>query len=229
MYIDEYFEGSFYQKLPLGYHNHANFRFGQLFRTHAYYPHENLELWRPVVDDSETTKTIASKFRIKSAGEDAFNRTLPLHAPALATNEEFLVIRAKRRPVVLIQTELPLEGIDNKGYRGKVQRRRTLIAQVFGLADAKNGEPQFSPSFVNRMRKMEFPQLMFLPKKSGILEVDSMIRLDEMQSVFVPQLDPTQYCLCDEASAILRDQLALLITGQGPNDYTDLRELLLNN
>jgi hypothetical protein len=229
MYIDEYFEDSFYQKLPLGYHNHANFRVGQLFWTHTYYPHENLELWRPVVDDSETTKTIASRFRIKSAGKDAFNRTLPLHAPALATNEEFIVIKAKWRPVVLIQTELPLAGIDNSGYRGKVQRRRTLIAQVFGLADSKTGEPQFSSSFVNRMRKMEFPQLIFLPKTPGILEVDSMMRMDEVQSVFVPHLTPTQYSLCDEAAGILRDQLAFLITGQGPNDYTILRELLLNN
>jgi hypothetical protein len=31
---------------------------------------------------------------------------------------------------------------------------------------------------------MEFPELMFLPKRSGFLEVDSMLRLDEMQSVF---------------------------------------------
>ena len=50
MFIDEWFGNTFYKKLPLGYHHDANFCFGQVFWTHAYYPHENLELWRPVPD-----------------------------------------------------------------------------------------------------------------------------------------------------------------------------------
>src|ERR1017187_10232643 len=62
MFIDEWFGDTFYKKLPLGYHNDANFCFGQIFWTHAYYPHENLELWRPVPDPAEPTKTIASQF-----------------------------------------------------------------------------------------------------------------------------------------------------------------------
>jgi hypothetical protein len=228
MYIDEWFsEERFYKKLPLGYHNEANFCFGQLFWTHTYYPHENLQIWRPVIDPNEPTKTIASQFRIISAGQDAFKRTIPLHAPPLATNEEFIVVRAKRRPVILLQRELPLAGIDNKGFRGKVQRRRTIIGQIFGLADSQTQELQFSPSFISRVREMEFPQLMFLPKKAGVLTVDSMLRLDELQSVFVPQLEPTQFCIADDVALILRDQLVFLMTCEGPNEYTELRELLL--
>jgi len=146
----------------------------------------------------------------------------------LETNEEFLVVRAKVRPVILIQTELPLAGVDNKGYRGRIQRRRTLVAQVFGLADAITREPQFNPTFIDRVRQMEFPQLLFLPEKAGIFTVDSMLRLDEVQSVFVPHLDPRQFCLSDEVATILRNQLAFLQTQAGPNDYTDLREFLMN-
>jgi hypothetical protein len=226
MFIDEWF-GSFYKKLPLGYHNEANFCFGQIFWTHAYYPHEHLELWRPVYDSAEPTKTIASQFRIAPAGQDAFRRTLPLHQPKLETNEEFIVVRAKRRPVVLIQDELPLAGIDNRGFRGKIQRRRTLIAQVFGLADVRTGAREFSDSFVNRVRAMEFPQLMFLPQQAGVFDVDSMLRLDEAQSVFVPQLEAKQLSLADDVANVLRYQINFLLTGAGPNDYTELRELLL--
>ena len=130
MFIDEWFGDNFYKKLPLGYHNPANFCFGQMFWTHAYYPHENLELWRPVPDPAEPTKTIASQFRITAAGKDAFSRSLPLHVPRLETNEEFIVVRAKVRPVILIQTELPLAGVDNKGYRGRIQRHRPLIGAL---------------------------------------------------------------------------------------------------
>jgi hypothetical protein len=53
--------------------------------------------------------------------------------------EEFLVVRANVRPVVLIQTELPPASVENRGYRGRIQRRRTVVAEVFGLADARTG------------------------------------------------------------------------------------------
>src|ERR1700736_4035978 len=74
MFIDEGFGAAYYKKLPLGYHNEASFCFGQIFWTHAYYPHENLELWRAVLDPAEPTKTIASQFRITPAGQDAYER-----------------------------------------------------------------------------------------------------------------------------------------------------------
>ncbi|HMD85715.1 MAG TPA: hypothetical protein VKO18_13555 [Terriglobia bacterium] len=229
MFIDEWFEKDYYKKLPLGYHTQANFAFGQFFYTHAYYAHENLELWRPVVDANEPTKTIASTFRLVTAGKDAFNRSLPLHVPKLETNEEFLVVRAKRRPVLLIQPEAPPMGVDNSGYRGKVQRRRCLVAQIFGLADVKTNVPQFSPSFIERVRKMEFPQLLFLPKKGGMLDVDSILRLDELQSVFTPHLDPMQFALGDGVNAVLMGQWRFLVAGIGPSEYTELRELILKS
>jgi hypothetical protein len=229
MFIDEWFATSYYKKLPLGYHSDANFCFGQIFWTQAYYPHENLELWRPVPDPAEPTKTIASQFRITPAGQDAFKRGLPLHTPKLETNEEFIVVRAKSRPVVLIQAEFPLAGVDNRGYRGRIQRRRTLVAQVFGLVDVRTGTPEFNPSFVDRIRRMEFPHLLFLPQQAGVFDVDSMLRLDETQSVFVPHLQATQFCLADDVANVLRHQINFLLTRTGPNDYTELREVLLND
>jgi hypothetical protein len=167
MYIDEWFGEEFFKKLPLGYH--TQFSFGQLFRTHAYYPHENLELWRPILDPSEPTKTTASQFHIEAAGKDAFRRGIPLASPKLETNEEFLVVRAKVRPVMLVMPETPSFGIDNRGYRGKVQRHLCLVGQLFGLVDAKTNRAEFNPSFVDRVRKMEFPQLMFVPARPGFL------------------------------------------------------------
>jgi hypothetical protein len=228
MFVDEWFGTDFYTQLPLGFHNPANFRFGQFFKTHAYYPHENLELWRPIPDPAEPTRTIASKFQLVSAGKDAFRRGLPLHAPKLETNEEFIVVRAKERPVVLVQPELEI-GLQNRGYRGRIHRRRCLVAQIFGLADVKTGQAEFSPEFVHRVRKMEYPQLLFLPKAPGVLEVDSFLRLDELQSVFTPHLQPAQTTLGDELNEILRDQLQFLIAGKGPNEYTKLREMILQS
>jgi hypothetical protein len=211
--------------LPPGYRN--KHRFGQLFWTHAYYPHEHLELWRPVPNPDEPTKTIAKVFQLQAAGEDAFNRPIPLHVPKLETNEEFLVIRAKRRPVVLLQPESSLSNQTNPSYRGRVNRKLCLVAQVFGLSDVKTGREEFDPKFVDRVRKMEFPELLFLPKCPGLLEVDSMLRLDGVQSVFVPHLEPTTLALSDELTLILKQQFQFLVTGSAADEYSELREVLL--
>ena len=225
MFIDEWFDKGYYRQLPLNYRDH--FVFGQLFWTHAYYPHENLEFWRPIPTPGEPTKTIASQFQLQAAGKDAFDRAYPLHAPKLETNEEFIVIRAKRRPVMLLQQEAAVENADNAGYRGRFQRHLALAGLIFGLSDAKTGRLEFSPSIVERVRRMEFPELLFLPKMPGILEVDSMLRLDETQSVFRANLAPTQFALSEDLCEILRHQFQFLITRSAPSPYTELREILL--
>ncbi len=70
---------------------------------------------------------------------------------------------------------------------------------------------------------------VFLPQQAGVFEVDSMLRLDEAQSVFVPHLEARQFCLADDVANVLRHQINFLLTGVGPNDYTELREVLLND
>jgi hypothetical protein len=100
------------------------------------------------------------------------------------------------------------------------------VGQVFGLVDSKTNRAEFNPSFVDRVRRMEFPQLMFLPARPGFVEVDSLLRLDEFQSVFTLNLEPTQLSLSDEMVGIVCGQLQFLLTRSGPTAYTELRELL---
>lgn len=176
----------------------------------------------------EPTKTLAREFQLQAAGKDAFRRACPLHVPKLETNEEFIVIRAKRRPVILMQGGSSLNESDNKGFRGRLQRRRCLVAQVYGLSDVVTERMEFNPALIDRVRRMEFPELVFLPKRSGFLEVDSMLRLDEMQSVFRPHLEAIPLALSEELCEILRHQFQFLITGRAPSPYTELREMLLS-
>jgi len=58
MFIDEWFGANFYEKLPLN--QASQLGFGRFFLTHAYYPHEHLQLWHPIPDPNEPTKTSAS-------------------------------------------------------------------------------------------------------------------------------------------------------------------------
>ncbi len=70
---------------------------------------------------------------------------------------------------------------------------------------------------------------MFLPKKPGLLEVNSIARLDELQSVYAPHLYPTQFGLGDEMQRVLIGQIQLFFANVGPNYYTELREMLLKS
>jgi hypothetical protein len=224
MFIDDWYS-DFYQQLPMGYHNaHV---FGQICWSHAYYPHEHLELWRPIPNPNEPTKTYAKEFQLQAAGKDAFNRAIPLHAPKLETYEEFIVVRAKKRPMLVLQPGSSLSDAFNKGYKAKVQRNLCLVAQIFGLADTVTGKAEFSPTFVDRVRRLEFPELLFLPKQPGFLDVDSLLRLDSVQSVFVPQLEATSLAVSAEVATLIQHQLQFLFTGTSDQKYTELREFLL--
>jgi hypothetical protein len=74
---------------------------------------------------------------------------------------------------------------------------------------------------------LEFPQFMFLPKVAGALSVDSLLRLDELQSAFANQLKPYRVALNDEPAEILRQQFRLLLTGEADAAYIQLREFLM--
>jgi hypothetical protein len=226
MFIDEFYESDFYQKLGLNYAN--TFSFGQFFWTHAYYPHENFEMWRPDPKHPDRTETTASSFRIVSGVKDKFNH-LPLDVPKLEYNEEFLVVRAKIRPVVLIQPELPASPELQRERRMKLDRKRCLVAQVFSLKDPSSKEEKVSREVVDRIRRLEYPNLMFLPEKAGLFEVDGVLKLDECQSVFTPHLQPIQYALGKDLQELLSWQLRLLFFDEVVQSYLDLKNLLAEN
>lgn len=205
----------------------AQCEFGHIYRTPAYYPHENLQFWRPVTYLSDVTKSQATTFEICDAGADRFSHTYPLSKPKLDSHEEFIVIKAKIRPVILLIPECPIDEPRTPGFRSKIWRPLCLVGQVFGLSDPNSGIAGFSPTFVERIRKMGFPQLMFLPRHAGLFAVDSILRLDECQSVFTKQLTHSGFALTEDLKRLLQSQLAFMLTGEYTGDYQVYRELIL--
>ena len=224
MFIDEWFQNDFYKKLPLGYH--SNYCFGQILWTPAHYVAEDLHLWRPEYDPNEPTRSLATRFNMVGMPGDAYNRSFPLHAPKLEIDEEFVVVRAKRRPVILVQATAPLADISNRGFR-RFGRNRVMVAQVFSIVDKKTNQSKYDPSLIERVRRMEFPQLLFLPAfPGGSIPVDSLLRLDETQIVPIKHIEAKQFCLGDDVQQTLKSQIQFLLTGDG-EEYTSLREILL--
>jgi hypothetical protein len=75
------------------------------------------------------------------------------------------------------------------------------------------------------LQRTSLPQNLHTQGSAGhqrtVRGTTSVLRLDELQSVVTPHLDPRQFALGDEATEILKFQF--LWTGFGPSKYTELR------
>jgi hypothetical protein len=203
--------------------NQKDFAFGQIFCAPVYYPHQILQIWRP--KDLDQKLHTATDFNIKTTVPDAFRRTVPYTNPYLATNEEFIALRAKKRPVILIQPPDPslieVKGV-SKGI--KLDRHLCVVAPAFSLEDAV-GYQKATVEFIARVRRLDYSQFLFVPK-GGPMTVDSFVRLDELQSVAIQHLEPTGCALSPEALATFRAQVSFFLGGLDGGDFAEYRRLL---
>lgn len=214
----------FYQRLG------ADFRRsvarGQIFRIHVGYTRENLEVWRPTnYDESQTS---ASQFRQLAAPGDAFARTAPLHTPRLETNEEFLVVRAKRRPVIMLSPTPPAPEVPRMRGGGRIHRPLALVVPIYSLANRHTGEPKYPAVFIERLRTLAYPEFLYLPPLPGVLHTPSYARVSELQAIVQPHLDATDGRLSDTSLAVLQAQILYLTTGRYEAPLHTYREELLH-
>jgi hypothetical protein len=85
---------------------------------------------------------------------------------------------------------------------------------------------RFPEAFIEKVRLLEYPQFMFLPK-AVCLEKDSLLRLDSIQHVYRNQLVPSQWCLHDELVSVLHGQLTYLLTKVYGGEYQFYRNQLM--
>lgn len=198
---------------------------GQIYWYPCYYAHENLEFWRPINYDEET-KTYASNFLITSSTADVFKRKAPLYAPKLEVDEEFIVTRAKKRPVILLTH--PPESISIAPVRSKdkLHRNLCLAAPLYSVATA-DGTAKYPAEFINRVRQLEYPNLFFIPSYPGQLR-HSICRLESMQTVYPSHLEPTDLRLSEDVLNIFLGQVNYFMTGNYEGDYWTYRESLLS-
>lgn len=220
MFLDELIE-EFYRKLGTDFRR--NLRSGQICKSPVLYSHENEQVWRPSRFD--TSNTHATEFRIIAAPEDAYKLTSTVHSPRLEPYEEFPVIRAKVRPVVLLVPDPPEIGIPDLRGGGRINRHLCLAAPCYGVVDPM-GKSKFPQAFIDRVRLLEFPQFMFLPS-SSCMDKDSLLRLDSIQQVFHNRLEATQWAMSDEPHKILLGQLSFLLTGAYEGEYKAARNMLM--
>ena len=214
--IDEPFE-------KLGADFRAVLRPGQLCQAPVLYAYENSEIWRPSgLDESGTA---ATHFSVIATPGDAYKTPNILKSPRLEAYEEFPVLRAKCRPVILLvpsPTEINLR--DVKGG-GRINRHLCLVAPCYSVADGM-GKSKFPDEFLKKVRLLEYPQFMFLPN-AACLKNDSLLRLDSIHHVFHNQLDPSQWRISPELLKVLLGQVTYFFTTFYGGEYQIMRDLLL--
>lgn len=214
----------YYEVLGLGYHK-APVR-GQIGWVPILYTHEHREIWRP--QSTDQTGTIATSFIITTAGQDAHRRTTPLSSPRLTTREEFPVVRAKIRPVIVLTLPMPeISGPPGK-REDRINRGLCLVAPLYSVLDPVTDVPKYGEEFVKRVRKLEYEQFSYAPESVKARIRSSIVRLDAIQAVYHANLELTPIRLSSEALSILQGQIECYLAGGADTVFHDAREMLLN-
>ena len=117
MFVNESFEDDFFKQLPLGFPS-TLFVWPVLQEPHLLSARKS-QVLASRFRSERANQDDASQFQKVPAGKDAFRRGIPLASPKLETNEEFIVVRAKMRPAILVMPEIPPFGVDNRAIEGK--------------------------------------------------------------------------------------------------------------
>ncbi len=196
---------------------------GQICFAPVCFTYEESEIWRPTFYDQ--SKTSATHFEAIAAPGDAYKLPNILLTPSLHSYEEFPVIRAKKRPVVLLAVTQPHITVKEPINMAKVNKKLLIVAPCYGVANPM-GKYKFPPEFIQRVRVLEFPQFLFLPQ-GGSLAKDSLLRLDSIHHCFHSQLEPTEWQIAPDIWSIISGQLERIFgTGEG-RAYVEARQTLM--
>jgi hypothetical protein len=176
------------------------------------------------------------KFKLKNVDPDNDfrahrERTLPLKYLRLESTEELLVQKAKKRPAIIISSDLDIypeiTKILKQDGKRHLQEDSLFLLPCYGTEtiEDRRGFPQ---EMVTRICCLLYRQFFYLPQCSPLKE-DSIVRLDRIQVVIDRHraaIEPTDLCLSEELMSILSSLFMFCITGIEENDFAEIRSMI---
>ena len=168
-------------------------------------------LWAPspYLLDNDRSQTVKSsytedggeQFRLEPANLGTeFNQPGEISHPlGLRTDERALVIRAKRRPVIIISQPVA-RWIDGR----RQQEDSYLVAPVYSFGGDET-KLSYSQIFIDRVKAYMYWQLFYLPPEGNGRIREGFVRLDRIQAVHRELLDHMPIRLSDDVIELLRD------------------------
>lgn len=181
---------------------------------------------------SEATEHGSANYRFEPLRGSATpaGATLPVAGLPHYPGEVRVVLRAKKRPVLVLSTG----GADvPKALRigsARYQTNPTILAAPYYGADQGGATGGWKPEFVARIRRCEYPQYMWdslpIPGRN-----ESILRLDHMQPIgrHGESYEVTEFALHEDALVLVDEYLQWLLWDGFPPDglLSDIRSVLL--
>ena len=162
-----------------------------------------------------------AEFRIAPINaKQSFGQTdLPVAAFPIREGEIWAAYRSKRRPCLVLGC--PGEQIAKDLIRGKPKHGTAptlLVAPYYG-ADRSSRRAGYRPEFLERIRHLLYPQFFLDSLPIGGVS-ESVLRLDHLQPIgaHYKSFDMTEYCLSQDALAVMDELLQWHIYRKGPED-----------
>jgi len=141
----------------------------------------------------------------------------PLLKPKLGADEEFVVLTAKKRPVVLLSSQS-----EPWRYRsGKAREECFLVAPLYSFEDS---DPI---AWKLKIRALAYRELFYLPADDNLAVEEGFIRFDRAHVVPKRWLGRMHVCLHPDALLILTTWFQFYLTGTVEDFYLEYRANLL--
>ncbi|MDP3278710.1 MAG: hypothetical protein Q8Q09_26200 [Deltaproteobacteria bacterium] len=152
----------------------------------------------------------------------------PVAALPLDGGEVFTVLRATKRPVLVLNT--PARARTDVGLARSPHPPKFIVAPYHSAARNEAGEGT-SEAMLARIRRCEYPEILWdkLPivgEESSVLRLDGLLPLADHHEAF----DHTGYGLSPQALVVLDQWTQWFMSGQLPSDceLSQVRELLMS-
>ncbi|MCY4653095.1 MAG: hypothetical protein OXC95_08020 [Dehalococcoidia bacterium] len=144
--------------------------------------------------------------------DEALFNHMPVHELRLQNDEELLVNRAKRRPVIVVSQK-------NQDWNmggTRLSERGLVCVPMYSFQDSDSSE------FRSRIKAQEYPWWIYLPEGRGMRE--GFARLDRLQVIEESHLQPRFSALTDDALWFVSEWLRYYMTNEIDPLFWDARQ-----
>ena len=139
----------------------------------------------------------------------------PDHTLETRSDERAVVLRAKRRPVILISTPVSPWADSRRRHDDSF-----LVAPVYSFGGDET-KLNYSPTFIERVKEYFYWQLFYLPGDPGAGIREGFVRLDRIQAIHKSLLEHMPVRLSDDAQPLLHSWIRVYL-GETLSEVDDL-------
>lgn len=178
-------------------------------------------------------------FSLREANRDGDfrrnDRVLPLKRLNLRTNEELLVQTAKKRPGVILSSDVDIIPEITKLLRQKgkkhLQEECIFVAPCYGV-ESEDNRWGFPPEMVTRIRYCLYRQFFYCPQNPPFLPREGVVRFDRIQVIVGRDrsaIEPLEMALSPAVLGVFMAMLTFCLVGEQNANLSAIRDLLEEN